>query len=66
MLVCWNCIFRHRYRVFNILHGVALASCLQKSVCHVAFSYDTDDILLFIARGKSGCVKVPHVSDSDD
>ena len=66
MLVCWNCTFRHRYRVCNILHDVALASCLQKSVCHVALSYDTDDILLFIARGKSGCVEVPHVSDSDD
>ena len=69
MLVCWNCTFRHRYRVCNILHDlhdVALASCLQKSVCHVALSYNTDDILLFIARGKSGCVDIPHVSDSDD
>ena len=61
VLVCSNYTFRHRYRVCNILHDVALASCLQKSVCHVALSYDTDDILLFIARGKSGYVEVPHV-----
>ena len=66
MLVCCNSTFRHRYRVCNILHDVALVSCLQKSVCHVALSYDTNDILLFIARGKSGSVEVPHVSDSDD
>ena len=61
VLVCWNCTFRHRYRFCNILHDVALASCLQKSVCHVKLSYDTNDILLFIARGKYGCVEVPHV-----
>ena len=61
VLVCWNCTFRHRYRVYNILHDVALAFCLQKSVCHVALSYNTDDILLFIARGKCCCVEVPHV-----
>ena len=66
MLVCWNCTFRHRYRLCNILHDVALASCLQKSVWHVALSYDTDDILLFIARDISGCVEVLHDSDSDD
>ena len=61
VLVCLNCTFRHRYRVCNILQDVALASCLQNSVCHVVLSYDTDDILLFIARGKSACVEVPHV-----
>ena len=58
MLVCWNCAFIHRYRVWNILHDVALASCLQKSVCHDALSYDTQDILLSIAGGKSGSVDV--------
>ena len=26
MLVCYNCAVRHRYRVWNILHNVALAS----------------------------------------
>ena len=52
MLVCENCAVRHRYRVWNILHDVALASSLQKSVCHAALSYDTADILLSIAGGK--------------
>ena len=56
VLVCLNCTFRHRYRVCNILHDVALASCLQ-----MLQSYDTDDILLFIARGRSGCVEGPHI-----
>ena len=56
MLVCWNCAVRHRYRVWNILHVVALVSFLQKSVCHAALSYDTTDILPFIAAGKSGGV----------
>ena len=62
VLVCRNCTFRHRYRVCNILHDIALASCLQKSVCHVALSYDTDDILLFITKGKSGVLKY-HMSE---
>ena len=58
MLVCYNCAVRHRYRVWNIWHVVALVSCLQKSMCHVALSYDTSDILLSIAGGKSGGIDV--------
>ena len=38
----------------------------MKSVCHVALSYETEDILLSIAGGKSDGIAVPCVSDSDD
>ena len=63
MLVCENCAVRYRYRVWNILHDVALASSLQKSVCHAGLSYDTTDILLSIVGDKCCGVDVStHVS----
>ena len=49
---------RHRYRVWNILHYVALVSSLQRSVCHLVFSYETSHILLSIAGGKSAHIDV--------
>ena len=45
---------------------IALGSYLKKSVCHVALSYEIDDILLTIARGKSDGVAVPCITDADD
>ena len=58
--------FRHRYQFCNILHDVTLGSCLKKSVCHVALSYDVEDILLCIAGGKSDGGAVLCVTDADD
>ena len=54
------------YRVWDILHDVTLGSCLKKSVCHVALSYEAEDILLHIAGGKSDGAAVPCVRDEDD
>ena len=54
------------YQVWDILHDVALGSCLKKSVCHVALSYEVEDILLCIAGGKSNGAAVPCVRDEDD
>ena len=36
------------------------------SVSHVALSYETEDILLYIAGDKSDAIAVPCVWDSDD
>ena len=67
MLVCEKCAVRHRYRVWNILHDVALASSLQKSVYHAWLSYDTTDILLSIAGDKCCTVDVSiNVSVASD
>ena len=66
MLVCYNCAFIHRYWVWNIVHDVVLGSCLKKSLCDVALSYEIDDILLSIAGGKSDVVAVPCITDADD
>ena len=66
ILVCYNCMFIHRYRVWDIIHDAALGSCLKKSLCHVALSYEIDDILLSIAGGKSYDVVVPCITYADD
>ena len=65
MLVCYNCIFIHRYWVRDIVYDVTLGFCLKKSLCHVALSYEIDDILWSIAGVKSDAVAVPCISDTD-
>ena len=65
MLICYNCAFIHRYWVWDIIHDVALGSCLKNSLCHVALSYEKDGILVSIAGGKSDGVAVPCVTDAD-
>ena len=63
MLVCENYAVTHRYRVWNILHDVALAPSLQKSMCHAGLSCDTAGILFSIAGDKCCGVDVSiHVS----
>ena len=66
MLVCYNCAFIHRYQVWDIIHDVTLGSCLKKSLCHVAMSYEIDDIILSIAGGKSDGVAVPCNTGADE
>ena len=46
--------YTNKLIIIIIIINVALVSCLQKSVCHAALSYDTSDILLSIPEGKSG------------
>ena len=66
MSVCKNCAFRHMYQILDILCDVALGSCFKKSVCHVALSYEVEDILICIAGSKSDGAVVPCVRDEDD
>ena len=54
------------YQVWDIIHDVAIGSCLKKSMCHVALTYEVEDILLSIAGGKSDGTAVPCVRDEDD
>ena len=51
---------------WDILHDVALGYYLKKSVCHVALSYEVEDILLCIAGDQSDGAAMPCVRDKDD